>query len=171
MNDTATDVTFVDAKLNDLTFIIDVYNQTIASRMVTADVLPITVESRLEWFGAHNATSRPLWLIKYQSQPCGWISLSTFYGRSAYNKTVEISVYIHQDFRNKKIAQRAVIAIEQFARNHDIETILSYIFAHNQPSLSLFEKLGYYKWGHLPNVAELDNIKRDLVILGKPING
>jgi len=169
MNNIADEITFADAKLADLPFIVDVYNQTIASRMVTADTSPITVNSRLAWFDAHDAKNRPLWLIKYNNQPCGWVSLSTFYGRPAYAKTVEISLYLHQNFRGKKIGQHAVVTIEKFARKNNITTILCYIFAHNQPSLALFEKLGYSRWGHLPDIAELDHIKRDLVILGKSI--
>jgi len=40
------------------------------------------------------------------------------------------------------------------------------IFAHNQPSLRLFEQLDFEKWGHLPRVARLDDIERDLTIMG-----
>lgn len=162
-----TDITFRDATRNDLAFIVGVYNQTIASRMVTADTEPVTIESRQQWFNDHNPNSRPLWLICYQGQPCGWVSLSTFYGRPAYNQTVEMSLYIHADFRGKGIGQHAITHIEQFSRQNSIETILCYIFAHNQPSIGLFDKMGYQKWGHLPRVAILDNHHRDLIILGK----
>ena len=30
-----------------------------------------------------------------------WISFETFYGRPAYDKTAEISIYLHQDCRGK----------------------------------------------------------------------
>ena len=40
------------------------------------------------------------------------------------------------------------------------------IFAHNQPSLTLFQKFGFQQWGYLPQVAELDGVERDVVILG-----
>ncbi|MGF6848058.1 L-amino acid N-acyltransferase YncA [Chitinophaga sp. W3I9] len=43
----------------DLPRIVEIYNTTIASRMVTADTSPVTVESRLPWFHAHNNTRRP----------------------------------------------------------------------------------------------------------------
>lgn len=164
-----THITFRDAQHADLAFIVDVYNQTIPSRMVTADTEPVTPESRQAWFYAHNPKTRPLWLIYYKQQPCGWVSLSTFYGRPAYDKTVEMSLYIHQDFRGKKIGEYTVQSIEKFAKQNGLEAILCYIFGHNQPSLGLFNKMGYQKWGLLPNVARLDNIQRDLVILGKTI--
>ena len=160
-------ITYVNATLDDLPFIVEVYNSTIASRQVTADLQPVSVESRIAWFEQHNSQKRPLWLIKYQNQPCGWVSLSSFYGRPAYDKTVEISLYIHQDFRGKKIGQTAVREIESFAKQVGIDAILSYVFGHNIPSIKLFEKMQYQQWALLPKIAELDGVKRDLVILGK----
>jgi len=50
-----------------------------------------------------------------------------------------------------------------------IKTLLGFVFAHNKPSLQLLETLGFQRWGYLPKVAELDNVERDLVILGRPI--
>ena len=163
-------ITYTDATLDDLPFIVAVYNSTIASRQVTADLQPVSVESRFTWFEQHNPQKRPLWLIKYHNQPCGWVSLSSFYGRPAYDKTVEISLYIHQDFRGKKIGQTTVAKMESFAKQAGIEAILSYIFGHNIASLNLFEKMHYKQWALLPKVAELDGVKRDLVILGKRLD-
>lgn len=163
-------ITYHDATLEDLPFIVDVYNSTIAGRQVTADTVPVSVESRLEWFYQHNPNNRPLWLIKYQDRPCGWISLSSFYGRPAFYKTVEISLYLHQDFRGKKIGQFMVDKIEQFAKQAGIEAIFSYVFRHNLPSVNLFKKMQYQQWGLLPKIAELDNVQRDLVILGKRLD-
>ncbi len=160
-------ITYVDATLDDLPFIVDVYNSTIASRQITADLQPVSVESRFAWFEQHNPQKRPLWLIKYDNQPCGWVSLSSFYGRPAFDKTVEISLYLHQDFRGKKIGQTAVQEIESFAKQAGIDAILSYVFGHNIPSIKLFEKMQYQQWALLPKIAELDGVKRDLVILGK----
>jgi len=63
-------ITYTDATLDDLPFIVDVYNSTIASRQITADLQPVSVESRLVWFNQHNPKNRPIWLIKYSNQPC-----------------------------------------------------------------------------------------------------
>ncbi|OCG21439.1 MULTISPECIES: GNAT family N-acetyltransferase [unclassified Gilliamella] len=163
-------ITYHNATLEDLPFIVDVYNSTIAGRQATADTEPVSVESRLEWFYLHNPKNLPIWLIKYQDQPCGWISLSSFYGRPAFYKTVEISLYLHQDFRGKKIGQFMVDKIEQFAKQAGIEAIFSYVFGHNLPSVNLFKKMQYQQWGLLPKVAELDNVQRDLLILGKRLD-
>jgi phosphinothricin acetyltransferase len=47
-----------------------------------------------------------------------------------------------------------------------VDTLLGFIFGHNEPSLRLFEKFGFARWGELPKVASLDGIERDLVIVG-----
>jgi phosphinothricin acetyltransferase len=48
-----------------------------------------------------------------------------------------------------------------------LKTLMGFIFAHNDPSLRLFEKFGFEHWGYYPRVAELDGIERDLVIVGR----
>lgn len=42
------------ATLEDLPRIVEIYNSTIESRLVTADTEPVTVESRTEWFLNHS---------------------------------------------------------------------------------------------------------------------
>jgi phosphinothricin acetyltransferase len=42
-----------DAVESDLPAIIDIYNATVPTRMVTAELEPATVEARLPWFREH----------------------------------------------------------------------------------------------------------------------
>ena len=48
-----------------------------------------------------------------------------------------------------------------------IRTLLGFIFSHNPASLALFARAGFASWGELPEVAELDGIRRSLSILGR----
>ena len=47
-------LTYRNATLEDLPTIVDIYNSTIASRMVTADTEPVSAESRIQWFKEHS---------------------------------------------------------------------------------------------------------------------
>jgi L-amino acid N-acyltransferase YncA len=49
----------------------------------------------------------------------------------------------------------------------EITAMVGLIFAHNEPSLKLFERLGFERWGLLPRIARLDGNERDLVIMGR----
>ena len=51
-----------------------------------------------------------------------------------------------------------------------IDTLLGFIFGHNDPSLRLFASLGFARWGELPRVAVLDGVERDLIIVGRRVD-
>lgn len=137
--------------------------------MVTADTEPVSVESRVAWFNEHNPASRPLWVCEDKGRIQAWLSFSSFYGRPAYSKTVEISVYVHAAHRNHGIGTYLVKRAITYAPHIDVDTLLGFIFGHNTPSLALFERLGFSRWGLLPRVASLDGVGRDLVIVGRHV--
>ena len=163
-------ITFKDASIEDLPIIVDIYNSTVPSRMVTADTETVTVNDRLEWFNEHTPSKRPLWVVEYGGEICGWVSIQSFYGRPAYNATAEISVYLHEDYRGKGLGRKILSKVIEECPKFEIDTLLGFIFGHNEPSIGLFSSFGFEKWAHLPEVAELDGIKRDLVILGKKVS-
>jgi len=158
---------FRPAELQDLPFIVSIYNSTIASRMVTADDHEVSVESRLAWFESFNAQDRPLWILSVGTEDIGWLGFSSFYGRPAYRHTAEISLYLDERFRARGLGYMALSIAATKAPEHQIHVMLAYIFGHNLASLNLFEKAGFTKWGNLPAIALLDGIFHDLVIFGK----
>ncbi|WP_018752490.1 GNAT family N-acetyltransferase [Paenibacillus sanguinis] len=163
------DYTIEDASLKDLTAIVDIYNETIASRSVTADLEPITVNDRLEWFAEHSPDSRPLWVMRYEGKVIAWLSLQSFYGRPAYAATVEISIYISEAWRGQGLGSILLNRVFESCPRLGVKTLLGFVFAHNEPSLGLLLKHGFERWGNLPQVASLDGVERDLVILGKRV--
>ena len=99
-------LTFRDATISDLERIVEIYNTTIASRMVTADTENVTVESRQKWFEEHSSSKRPLWVVENSLQDIiGWVSFQSFYGRPAYDSTVEISIYLDPAQRGKGLGK------------------------------------------------------------------
>jgi phosphinothricin acetyltransferase len=155
------------ANREDLAQIVAIYNSTIPSRQVTADIEPVSVQSRVRWFEEHSPDFRPLWVVETEGRIAGWLSFSSFYGRPAYNRTAELSVYVHADFRNRGIASYLLTQALNQAPGLGIDTLLGFIFGHNLSSLALFEKFGFSRWGELPKVALLDGVERDLVIVGR----
>lgn len=162
---------FRDAKLEDLEKIVEIYNSTIGSRMITADTEPISVESRHQWFYEHTPERRPLWVIEDpENKMVGWVSFSSFYGRPAYDGTVEISIYMDESFRGKGYGKKTLQYCIDNAEKFGVKTLLGFIFLHNEPSIKLFQHFGFEDWGILPNVAVLDGVERSLKILGKRID-
>ncbi|SET65388.1 phosphinothricin acetyltransferase [Salinibacillus kushneri] len=162
-------ITYRNAGMEDLPAIVDIYNSTIPSRKVTADTEPVSVNERIDWFKEHNRFTRPLWVVEYQGQICGWASFQSFSGRPAYDATAEVSIYIDQGFRGKGIGKDILRKLINACPQLEIDTLLAFIFAHNHESLRLFTHFHFEKWGQLPNIAELDGKKRDVIILGRKI--
>ena len=158
---------FRDALQQDLPRIVDIYNSTIASRMVTADTAPVSVASRQKWFDEHNPSKRPLWMVEDEkNQVLGWVSFQSFYGHPAYDATVEISIYIDEQQRGRGLGKQILQYCIDKAPSLGVHTLLGFIFAHNLPSIALFEKMGFEEWANLPNIATLDQEERSLKILG-----
>jgi L-amino acid N-acyltransferase YncA len=151
----------------DLPAIVAIYNETIPSRLVTADLEPVSVASRRAWFADHRGATRPLWVVEREGGLAAWLSFSSFYGRAAYDATAEVSVYVAAGARRRGIAGYLLRAAAAAAPQLGLRTLLGFIFSHNEPSLELFAKCGYAQWGRLPGVARLDGVERDLVIVGR----
>jgi phosphinothricin acetyltransferase len=154
----------------DLPAIVEIYNATIPGRMVTADLEPVTVESRRAWFALHQSVTRPLWVLADDSNVvAAWMSFDTFYARAAYDGTAMIAIYVAESHRRRGLGRELLQAALTRAPSLGLHTLLGYIFGHNEPSLRLFEAHGFTRWGHLPRVAVLDGAERDLIIVGRRV--
>jgi phosphinothricin acetyltransferase len=102
-------------------------------------------------------------------QIVAWLSFDTFYARAAYDGTAMVAIYVAESRRGQGLGRTLLARAIEHAPTIGIRVLLGYIFAHNQPSLQLFEKFGFEKWAHLPGVTRLDGIDRDVVIMGKRV--
>jgi phosphinothricin acetyltransferase len=161
---------FINAIPEDLPEIVEIYNSTIASRMVTADTEPVTVADKLAWFNAHNKTTRPLWMVKdHTDKTIGWVSYNNFYGRPAYDGTSEISIYLEEGERQKGYGKLILRYCINMAPSLKIHTLLGFIFSHNEPSIRLFMNEGFEEWGLLKDIAVMDDQRFSLSIVGLKI--
>ncbi len=157
---------FRDAVEADLPAIVEIYNATIPGRGVTADLEPVSVESRVGWFHAHHPSRRPLWVAVAGDAVVGWLSFSDFYGRPAYAASVEVSIYLAEIARGRGLGRDFLARALDRAPGLGVTSVLGFIFGHNAASLALFDRFGFARWGVLPRVASLDGVERDLVIVG-----
>ena len=163
------DIIIRDALEADLPAIVEIYNAAIRGRISTAQLDPVSVEERLPWFREHSHESHPLWVAETGGQVAGWLSFHPFITRSAYRGTAEISVYVGEKFRRLGVGRMLIKNAIAQAPPLEINALVGCIFGHNESSLRLFERLGFERWGFLPRVARVDEIERDLVIVGRHI--
>jgi len=165
-------MTIRTADMNDLPRIVEIYNQAVAQRGATADLSPVTVESRREWFDSHDPDCWPIWVAEDDGSILGWCSLSAYRpGRMALHHTAEISYYIHEAHRRKGLGSALIQhAIDQCARL-GIRNLFTLLLDVNVPSVRILEKFGFSQWGHMPEVAEFDGKTCGHLIYGRPVRG
>jgi len=159
--------TIRNAVAADLPAIVAIYNASIPGHMATADTEPVTVGQREEWFRGFDNRSRPIWVYEADGALLGWLGLRSFYGRPAYHRTVESAVYVAPEHQREGIARKLLQHALDECPSLGIANVLAFIFAHNMPSVTLFEAHGFGRWGLLPKVCEMDGKEHDLLILGK----
>src|SRR5260370_9003488 len=76
-----------DASEADLPAIVEIHNAAIASRISTAQLEPVTVESQGEWFRAHSPAQHPILVAEVEGVIGGWLSFRAFFPPSAYSGT------------------------------------------------------------------------------------
>ena len=179
------------AQENDLADILAIYNQSVAGKQATANLNPVTITERVDWFNEHiNNTKRPIYVVKailtatqdigqattqirkqknFTSSIVAWGSFSDLYARPAYHISSEISIYLHQDYHGKGLGGLLVRWMLTQASSLGIRNVVALIFAHNLPSLSLFTKLGFTQWGYMPQVCDMQGFIADVVMLGKVV--
>ncbi len=156
---------------NDLPAIVEIYNASIPSRMATADLEPVSVESKKDWFRLHAPEDYPLLVHEIDGKVVAWVGFQPFYRRPAHRHTAEISFYIAPDHQGKGLGQVLLTEAQQTAADAGmIKTLLAYVYAHNLPSIALLQRCEFTEWGHFPNVSEMDGREYSVAILGKRIN-
>ena len=155
---------------DDLESIVKIYNHAVDEKFATADTEYISTDSRKDWFAQHSAQTYPIYVAEENGDVIGWCSLSPHRpGRKALSKLAEISYYVHKDHRRKGIANSLITHTIEKAKELGFTNLFTILLDLNKPSIHLLEKFGFEKWGHLPDIAEIDGIVCGQFIYGRKL--
>src|SRR4051812_41015178 len=144
------------ARPEDLPAVIEIYNAAIVTRMATAQLETVTVESRKNWINDHKPDEHPFFILEAEGRVAGWLTFKSFLPRCAYRGTAELSVYVHPNYRRRGIARALLEQAIAVSPQLEVTALVGLIFAQNEPSIRLFEQLGFSRWGYLPGIARFE---------------
>lgn len=159
------------AHLNDLETIVKIYNQAISAGQKTADIKPVAINDRKDWFLSHTPDEHPIFVAELNGLVIGWLSFSSYRsGRGALRYTQEVSYYIDFNYHGQgtasKLMQHAVGLCPQLG----IKTLFAILLDGNLGSIGLLEKYHFEKWGEMPRVADFDGVEVGHLYYGRRIN-
>ena len=131
----------------------DIYNYAVLNTTATYDINPRDDKYFADMLSEH--TGKYL-LAVYEDNGdiIGYVSLSQFSRRDAYDITAEISVYVKADCQNKHIGTQLMEYALSYAQTENrFLTIVSLITSDNEHSIYLHRKFGFEFGGKIKNAG------------------
>ena len=164
---TEKELTIRFANIQDLPYIVEIYNQAIKSKCATGDTEEFHVEDRVKWFHNFNKNLYPIYVAELKNKIVGYCSLSPYRpGRKAMAKVAEISYYIDYNFHKKGIGTALIKHVIFDCKRLKKENLLAFILDINISTIGILNKFNFKQLGYLPNIIELDNEKCGHLIYG-----
>ena len=139
---------------NDVSACLAIYNYEVEHGVATLDLEPRTLEEWHEWYSAHQTVEHCIFVGTIDGVVVGYASLSPYRTKDAFKSTVELSIYIHQDYRGQGVASKLMAHILEYAKETDtLHTVVSVITAGNEASTALHERFNFTYCGLTPQVG------------------
>lgn len=151
-----------NAEERDLPELLTIYNYEVLNGVATLDLHEKTLQDRQKWFQAHTGSHRII-VAEIDGKAVGYASLSPYREKEAYKSTVELSIYVDVDFRQRGIAKALMGEILEIARNDkSLHTVVSVITSGNEASEKLHKDFGFTYCGTLREVGFKHGAYRDI---------
>lgn len=147
-------MTIRKARWEDIPILQEIYNEEVLHGTASFDTEAKDRANREQWFRAHG-DGYPLLVAELEGAVAGYASLSVYRERPAYRPSVELSVYIHKDYRRRGLAEALMKELLALAKaDGRIRNVISIITGGNTASIALHEKLGFQFVGRLHEAGE-----------------
>ena len=143
----------------------NIYQLGIASGVATFETAP--PEDFDQWLQKIDADNS--FVILENEIVLGWASLSKVSTRSVYRGVGEISIYVHPNYKGRKVGESLYKHLEKNAKEAGYWTLQAQLFTSNEVSKSFFEKQGFRQVGIRKNIGKLGDEWIDNYLLEKSI--
>ena len=146
-----------EAKLSDSGRITEIYNHYIENSVITFEEIIISdeeIKSRIEKIQKQNY---PYIIYEEDNKLLGYAYVDKWRHRSAFDITLETSIYLDKDYLNKGIGK--VLYKELIARTKklNIHSLIGVISMPNKPSQKLHQELGFQLIGNFKEIGKKFN--------------
>ena len=104
--------------------------------------------------GLRSITGAIIYVDVEDGKVAGYASLSRYRDRKAFDPAVEISIYVHKDYRGRGIGRSLMENVLAYAAEcEEIDTVISLITSENAASIHLHEVYGFEYCGQIKNAG------------------
>ncbi|KAI0722866.1 GCN5-related N-acetyltransferase [Earliella scabrosa] len=146
---------------DDLSAILDIYNDEILNGTATFHTIPQTIAERVQWLANTQGKQYPCMVAEVMDEMTGgnrivaYCNLWHYKERPAYDGTAELSLYVHKDFRGRGIGERLLDRTLEEARKQGdrFHTIIAGVTTENTRTTKFWAEHGFELKGTLKEVG------------------
>jgi L-amino acid N-acyltransferase YncA len=116
-----------------------------------------------KWDSGHLPNCRLV--AQEESKIVGWAALSPVSSRRVYGGVAEVSVYVAEAARGKRIGRSLLAALIESSEDFGVWTLQAGIFPENTASITLHQAFGFREVGRRERIGKMGDIWRDVVLL------
>ncbi|MGB7087663.1 MAG: N-acetyltransferase family protein [Phormidesmis sp.] len=137
---------FCSADIEQLTYL---YNRYISETSITFDLHPYTVAQRqAAWMDHYAPSGRHRLLVAEQGgQLLGYATSSQFRTKAAYDTSVETSIYLWPEKRQRGVGTQLYTALFAALAKEDVHRAYAGITLPNEASIAIHRKFGFEQMG------------------------
>jgi phosphinothricin acetyltransferase len=136
-----------NAGIGDLPALIEIFNFYVANGHVTFTTTPHTVESRTAWFESYSDGPHQLLVGVQEGRIIGCSYSSRYRPGTAFDATVETSIYLHPDARGRGAGYRLYSALLERLASQPVHLAVAGIALPNPGSIALHRRMGFEEVG------------------------
>jgi L-amino acid N-acyltransferase YncA len=145
---------------SDWTDVCRIYMEGVATGHATFQTAAPTWDG---WNGGH--LENPRLIARQDGQVLGWAALSSISSRPVYRGVTEVSVYVSETARHRRVGQALMEALIAASEEAGIWTLQSSIFPENIASVALHERNGFRLVGRRERIGQHYGVWRDTVLM------
>jgi L-amino acid N-acyltransferase YncA len=115
------------------------------------------------WNDGHLQVCR--FIARSKGEVLGWAALSPVSGRCVYAGVAEVSVYVAQHARGRKVGSTLLSALIEGSEREGLWTLQAGIFPENIASLELHQRHGFRIVGTREKIGSMDGRWRDTLLM------
>lgn len=140
--------------------IVDIYLQGIATGIATFQTEATDWKT---WDKSHLPNCR---IAAFEgNQMAGWAALSPASSRCVYAGVAEVSIYIAENFRGKRVGKYLLAKLIEESETAGLWTLQSGIFSDNKASIKLHEQCEFREIGYREKIGKKDGVWKDNIIM------
>ena len=158
------------ANPDDLPAISEIYDHEVLHSTATFDTEGMTADERGLWLSSRNESRHPVLVCESEDVIVGWGELKPWSSRKAYDRTAEVSVYVHHQHRRQGVGRLLLSELITHAQGVGIGVLVARIsLAEGPASVGLHRSLGFEEVGVMHEVGEKFGRLLDIALLQRPL--